>query len=690
MSAEVSPTVQTSNPASGSSQFPIRKPDGRQFSSAEELHGVLEKETSGHYLLGSYNFWHGGIHITDASAPQCRREEPVRAIADGVVVAYRLNGAPLKSKYKAAELQYSTSFCLIRHEYHSPVNSEEGANKGKQNSLTYYSLYMHLLPHAEYGAVTAELRNPRIKMDIGGYVARSDLPGEPNCVKYGTIPAGASFEILEEKSSGSELVYARGKLLSGKITDLPDSHECWFAYKQKGGPVKNKANKPIWSLIPAVQHQPPDYWQGEITATVTAGKGLIVRDAPATPAHGQPVGARMYEMALRLNSQISFDSSKVLNLRLGDTLVRMAECKLVSGALTRAVGELPATFWCCVEDQGTQRVVKWSKPVPSEFDSVVFCEAAIKAGDPVGYLGHYEVISEKEGDKLSKHQVHLEVFSADPRLPAFLKNPAGLKQGKQFLRLPANTVLTAKTAASQNTTLSQSHLVELNKAPLYKDPQNVEWYELTLTDSGNSVSGLIRKDSLTTAETGPQLVCQHDWEKLGFQTVEEHNPDTDGYFDPDDMPDFFKTLYREIDSSRDEHISPEELATAMSNPRLRDRWSRLIGRHRSEWKGGSASPMFARMEELMAEHPEAIAHEKERVDKLMFWDEVATKVGLPQDGWVWHFHPVEFVACMRHARRRRDQNLGELSSIYETGGRGSRTVSGGPETQEESHMGHIR
>ncbi len=269
---EVSPLAPALHPPSGASQFPIRKLDGSQFANAEELHGVLEKEISGHYLLGSYNFWHGGIHITDASAPQCRREEPVRAIADGVVVAYRLNRAPLKSKYKAADLQYSTSFCLIRHEYHSPINSEEGANKGKQNSLTYYSLYMHLLPHAEYGAVTAELRNPRIKMDIGGYVARSDLPGEPDCVKYGTIAAGTSFEILEEKSSGSELVYARGKLLSGKIAGLPNSNECWFAYKQAGSAVKNSANTPIWSLIPVVQHQPPGYWQGEITATVTTGK----------------------------------------------------------------------------------------------------------------------------------------------------------------------------------------------------------------------------------------------------------------------------------------------------------------------------------------------------------------------------------------------------------------------------------
>ncbi len=40
-----------------------------------------------------------------------------------------------------------------------------------------------------------------------------------------------------------------------------------------------------------------------------------MHSAPATPAHGHPAGARLYEMALRLNSQISFDSSQVIMKR---------------------------------------------------------------------------------------------------------------------------------------------------------------------------------------------------------------------------------------------------------------------------------------------------------------------------------------------------------------------------------------
>ncbi|MEB0043775.1 chitinase, partial [Pseudomonas sp. MH10] len=72
---------------------------------------------------------------------------------------------------------------------------------------------------------------------------------------------------------------------------------------------------------------------------------------------------------------------------------------------------------------------------PVGLDSVIVPEKPIpiKAGAPVGYLGMYETPA-KTG-KTSKHQVHVEVFTCDPNLDAFLSNEAGLKQGKQYLHV---------------------------------------------------------------------------------------------------------------------------------------------------------------------------------------------------------------------------------------------------------------
>ncbi|PKA70369.1 NlpC/P60 family protein [Pseudomonas baetica] len=82
-------------------QYPFRKADGTQFKDSEEVFKALESESSGNFLLGNHGFWHGGIHISHKTAPQCMRDEPIRCIGDGVVVAYRLNEDYLATAFEA-------------------------------------------------------------------------------------------------------------------------------------------------------------------------------------------------------------------------------------------------------------------------------------------------------------------------------------------------------------------------------------------------------------------------------------------------------------------------------------------------------------------------------------------------------------------------------------------------------------
>lgn len=73
---------------------------------------------------GQMHRWHGGIHLIGNG-------EPIRAIADGTVVAYRFAQSP--ETYLGFG-RYDTSFVLIRH------STETGEN----TSVSFYSLYMHL------------------------------------------------------------------------------------------------------------------------------------------------------------------------------------------------------------------------------------------------------------------------------------------------------------------------------------------------------------------------------------------------------------------------------------------------------------------------------------------------------------------------------------------------------------------
>ncbi|HCL6630390.1 TPA: hypothetical protein N2R15_005223 [Citrobacter amalonaticus] len=78
---------------------------GKAFANIEELLGLVNGESSGLYLVGSQGMWHGGIHITDTTAPWCALtgtneselayvntpsysgEQAVCCMADGDVVA---------------------------------------------------------------------------------------------------------------------------------------------------------------------------------------------------------------------------------------------------------------------------------------------------------------------------------------------------------------------------------------------------------------------------------------------------------------------------------------------------------------------------------------------------------------------------------------------------------------------------
>ncbi|MEX5575415.1 calcium-binding protein [Pseudomonas lijiangensis] len=616
--------------------YPFRKADGKQFTDAEEIYKALEGETSGHYLLGNNRFWHGGIHISDKSAPQCVLNEPVRCMADGEVVAYRLNQDYLESTFGDNEkkLKYSNSFCLVRHEYKSAPNPEEGPNKGKQNKLNFYSLYMHLLPYARYPLAPEETPKPVVTMNVGDYKAYDKARWAEGAQSYGLIKKGTRLEIIDQASEGVE-VYAKGKILvgsvkSGSSTTRNVGDEIWFAYKKNDAPYKNSGGDKIWTADKLVERLRPNYWQGKVKAT--AAIKLDLYKDPANPQNGQPAGDK-YSIQLNATSIVEFESKEVLTLNVGGKLRRMAKCTYVSGEVAGA-GTIPPSFWICVENEADYKVVEWTSLTPGSFDSVETASTGIKAGDPIGYLGLTENLTGEEGGVSSKHQVHVEIFTAEAEVKEFLKNVAGLKTGKQYLYLAKDAKLKIKASATETPALKKEHAIDLAKAPVIKEDDK-DWYEVSVVDDNQTLTGLVKK-------TGAQLITQHDWEKLGFQIVEESNPTADGFLDPDDMPPFFKDLFAKIDKNNDKEVSSDELSEALKNKDTRDQWSKLIACHPKEWRDKSGSAKWSKLDTLLETSPKTLKHEKERIDKYVFWDELSGKAAIGSS-LVWHFHPVGFL-----------------------------------------------
>jgi hypothetical protein len=81
---------------------------------------------------GDMHRWHGGVHLYGGG-------EPVRAIADGTVVAYRFAA---EAETYGSLGRYDTSFVLLRHE----------TQTGESTNVVFYSLYMHLASQADLAA----------------------------------------------------------------------------------------------------------------------------------------------------------------------------------------------------------------------------------------------------------------------------------------------------------------------------------------------------------------------------------------------------------------------------------------------------------------------------------------------------------------------------------------------------------
>ncbi|CAM2192921.1 putative chitinase [Paraburkholderia kururiensis] len=109
-------------PASGLTSTDGSKPDPMMdaVDKFELAHGI--------YPVAADRSWHCGTHL----APDVHG--PVHAIADGEVVAYRV------CQHAMDEGNGNAGFVLLRH----------STETGDGRTLTFYSLYMHLLPLAEY------------------------------------------------------------------------------------------------------------------------------------------------------------------------------------------------------------------------------------------------------------------------------------------------------------------------------------------------------------------------------------------------------------------------------------------------------------------------------------------------------------------------------------------------------------
>lgn len=95
-------------------------PVGKKKLSQNALYRALSEADSGFYPIGKNRLWHGGLHIDKAviAALQANTSDhmpDVKCMADGEIIAYRLNDTYPYVDYDDKVTFYSTGFVLVRH-----------------------------------------------------------------------------------------------------------------------------------------------------------------------------------------------------------------------------------------------------------------------------------------------------------------------------------------------------------------------------------------------------------------------------------------------------------------------------------------------------------------------------------------------------------------------------------------------
>ncbi|UTA52912.1 hypothetical protein L3D22_10985 [Lysobacter soli] len=335
---------------------------------------------------------------------------------------------------------------------------------------------------------------------------------------------------------------------------------------------------------------------------------------------------------------------------------------------------------------------------PEAFDSVVVLDKPfpIRQGDVLGYLGE-DVPSRANpiaNQPVSRRLLHLEVFSGDD-VPAYLaasRQWAGATLGdkeRTLLRLRPGDTLHTEPNGAVACTLNWAQLLPLSTLES-KEVDGQRWRKVKGLMLGNG-----RMGEGWAKEAGH---LASPWEWPGFDVVDEHASSSGGIFEdaaawagfirkkgprPEETP-FYKQLRRMLDTNHDGLVSEQELDAALRDRSKAAHMARIIVRHDSAWAKEPAARqrnVMARIAELLGPGAvEQVGAEAPRAGNLPWWDEVAAGVdGFAEEPRVYHFHPGGLAGCFVAvgSRKRRDHDLGALSATYETGGRGSATVSGG-------------
>nr|WP_260416116.1 hypothetical protein [Pseudomonas cichorii] len=637
----------------------------------QQFYQALAKAKDGYYPLGANGLWHGGVHFDENTGLVSDLTE-VRCIADGEVVAYRIDEAYPKSDSVSTQSVYSTGFVLVKHRLEVPNLPASVPAPGSPPapvvpgpSLTFFSLYMHLLDWEGYKTNPALVRPKFWSKDI--YQVKENLP---------TKSLGLRVRSAESGQSPVLAVLPRGTTV---FTKPAEATKKWLEIVSVIPAVTGLEPNTGWVFKGEMVHLGGDrYFIGEGAKDIPTDQksGANVRDSTS---NGLPIALLPAGTQIRISDEQAAKKYRKL-------------VEIVSGQSTPVLavdadGKLPGFVW--LDDLEAK-----SEP-HSPMGKVVSLPLAfkIKAGEVIGHVGKYQ----NNSDVAPKSLLHLEVFSCEDG-KAFLDQSRSRATGlssaeKTLVKISKDTKLILHTEG-----------IGTSNPPKVTDPGNVIGYDFfipvsvleALPADKKIKESVVMSGSTTTThwwrldgvlgdalgkgidgwfaepDTSLSRCSPHEWS--GFEFIEETVSNAEhmaAYLhDIDELSEDEKLIYSPkastsakgpvkerlysiIDTDNNDRLTIEEIRKALSKPWFSQPISKLMTKYESEWLYNAEK--WDALDELM-EHTAAQPNldwvaEKKRIKALAWWDDLAGSQNLSLDGKVWYIHAISAIANFDKKKR---------------------------------------
>ncbi|NLC60318.1 MAG: calcium-binding protein, partial [Gammaproteobacteria bacterium] len=662
--------------------FPFPKSRGANGqageANAQEYFQALSQAEDGFFPIGYNGQWHGGIHFGSQTGASLDQDGGIRCIADGQVIAYRIDREYPKVDYEScAAATYSRGFVLVRHRLQLPpapqVTGEEAeatSNTSGEPSLVFYSLYMHLRNSQAYAADPC-LRRP------GFWDGSIHLVGERALDKSGNpfIPEGGmtGMNIRNEAHAIAGFAPRGVKLRLGephqkrgsyfRITEVVEGTtypaEVVGMYVYKGTDTSREGLDAIASPHATdsvyIPPEPIDIKAGDIVGHLGEYQRYLDMDALAQCASGRPLAQvdvfthedlpAFVAQGRARDAQLEARQKTLLHIKPGAQLVQPSppDIELRDGQAIYQIGSDTDDQWV----KGRRGTIAIVDERPAGFTT-----ATRTYGDGRIFLAAVDAA----GNEISLEQFNaLHDRSTHPRRKLFTPQgdevwvAGGQANGQSLITGPARawSQFPLQPANADGEPVGYSRVLPVSDAGhVVREADGTRWFQV---DAGTRSGGVLRGWVRESGHQNVELCSPWAWPGFELFDVGELEPrdlfarelNNSRRAQPQEREEFestarnveqspvFDALAKAIDADGNQQITPLELRRAMGTSWMAQAISRLVIRYPSEWS--DPSNRWSRIDGLIEDEVllRDWQHEKGRIQQLVIWPDVAGQHGFP-------------------------------------------------------------